>query len=118
MPRKHEAEFHASCWGKPHGHSLLIVSETEEHGIEWMQWFLHHGKQTPILWCRKNFSEQWRKEAKGVSEVFLATVYGPTPQEFLTWVKYCENWEQKNTMATCEGSFEFLTLTQTLGGCD
>lgn len=103
MPSEGEPQNHAHVWGKPVGYSLMLISETEIHGIEWMQWF-HNGSES-VLWTRKVFEEEphqpWYAQT--------------TMQMFLCWIKDCENWDQKACWAgDHRSSFEFLTLTQTL----
>ena len=120
MPFEGEPELHASAWGKPVGYSLMALCDSEQHGIEWMQWFWHAEQQKPILWSRKVYGDDkdWSPYPKNDGEANMLVVYGPSPPAFIAWVKKCENWDQKAGFAADPrgSSFEFLTLTQTLGG--
>lgn len=120
MPMNGEAQNHARTWGKPVGYSLFVICDSEQHGIEWVQWFWHAQDAKPILWNRKVYGqdEDWTPmQPCSDGEAHLMHVYGLTLQEYINWIKKCENWDQKAGYAgEGRGAFEFLTLTQTIGG--
>ena len=102
MPAKTEVETRAKVWGKPVGYSIMTISDTDEHGLEWSQWFWHHRDDKPILWSRKQFPEL-RDDIEYVVDFYSG------------WIKEYENWDQKaGSCGPFPGTFEFLTLSQSI----
>ena len=107
MPRKTESEVSATVWGKPVGYSLMVISDTEEHGIEWLQWFWHRQDDKPILWNRKVWPIG--------GDLHERSDVKPVTSHFMFWLKECENWEQKASYCgEAQGAFEFLTPSQSV----
>ena len=106
MPMGGQPENYADAWGKPCGFGIMVICETEIHGIEWMQWFYNDVERKPLLWTRQ------------IYEVSNSPWYDQvTWQMFLHWIKECENYHQKAPYSgNSRGTFDFVTLTQSLGG--
>jgi hypothetical protein len=111
MPRRDEPEAAAHIWAKPVGFGIMLISELREHGIEWQQYFWHRGDAKPICWNRRRWPDGGDRHwyPKGDEQ--------PTAQDFLRWIKECENWEAKGAYSgEHPGTFEFLTLSQQISG--
>lgn len=127
MARANEPENAADCWGKPVGYGIMLISETDEHGIEWQQYFWHLGCRCgdgeefrrhpppcdgmdphPICWNRKTYPVGGNRGLASAEKRDLA--------DFLSWIKECENWEAKRAgyAGDSQGAFEFLTIGQSV----
>lgn len=96
-------EVSAAAFGKPIGYSLVAVIQTEQFGIEFLQAFWNSGNTEngvpphPIFWSRKKLEEDSNQLGR---------------EDFVCWIKECENWYVKTEYCGSPGAFEFLTLSQ------